>query len=150
MQGENDNIDINHDMLSKLKALHVMLQDHIPKNRHWEHAWCKHNQNTGFRSSMASYYGAFLMLFVLGTKQTTNGNCLNKYSMKSHQKLSSNNNMQNGTISGWINSDKISWFMVNCSFKSIAGQMANPISQCCSLFSFTNQSAWFLWFLSQW
>lgn len=38
MQGENDNIDIKHDMLSKLKALHVMLQDHIPKRRRWEHA----------------------------------------------------------------------------------------------------------------
>ncbi len=59
---------------------------------------------------MVSYYGAFLMLFVLlGTKQTTNGNCLNKYSMKSHQTFSSNNNIQNGTISGWINIDKISW-----------------------------------------
>ncbi len=26
MQGENDNIDIKHDMLSKLKALHVMFK----------------------------------------------------------------------------------------------------------------------------
>lgn len=100
--------DINHDMLSELKALHVMLQDHIPKSRRWEHAWYKHNQNTGFRSCMASYYKALLMLFVLlVTKQTTNGNCLNNYSMKSHQTFSSNNNIQNGTISGWINIDKI-------------------------------------------
>ncbi len=58
MQGENDNIDINHDMLSKLKALHVMLQDHIPKSRRWEHAWYKHNQTLA-----SEVYGQLLWCF---------------------------------------------------------------------------------------
>lgn len=110
MQGENDNIDINHDMFSKLKGLHVMLQDHIPKSRHWEHALC--------------FSKNFLWLFIL---PDIIPNCI------------CNCTFQNWPYNFWSHV-----------IKSIAGQMANPVSQCFSLFSFTNPSAWFLWFLSLW